>query len=131
MSTNPRRQKNLKRIIVKFIILLGILGLALYVFNVLFFFKKPLFISPMGKTGPSSSMVEQILKEGNIPFSAITLSNDYYVINVSSSGQIILSKNKDLNQQIASLQRILRELTIEGKSFKSIDFRFLEPIISF
>jgi len=34
-------------------------------------------------------------------------------------------------QQIASLQRILRALTIEGKSFKNIDFRFKEPIISF
>lgn len=131
MSTNPRQRKNFKKVIAKYIIFLGIIIFALYILNVFVISKKPLFISPMGKVSSNSSSIEKILKNKGILFSDVTLADDYYVVNVSNSGQIKLSINKDVNQQIASLQRILRELTIEGKSFKSIDFRFLEPIIAF
>jgi hypothetical protein len=131
MSTNPRRQKQLKKVVITYIFLLGILGLVLYILYIFIFLRKPLFISPIGKINSDSTSVEKILKRNNILFSGITLTGDYFVINIQNNGQIKLSQNKDINQQIASLQRILRELTIEGKSFKSIDFRFSQPIISF
>jgi hypothetical protein len=131
MSTNPRRQNRLKKVIFKYILLLSILFFALYFLNVFVFSRKPLFISPMGQAGMSISSLEKTLKGKNILLSKITSADDYYEVNIQNNGQVKLSKSKDINQQIASLQRILRELTIEGKSFRSIDFRFSEPIISF
>jgi hypothetical protein len=131
MSTNLRRQNKLRKVIFKYLLLLSILIFALYLLNVFVFSRKPLFISPMGQAGLSSSSLEKILRGKNIWSSGIISANDYYEVNVQNNGQIKFSKSKDINQQIASLQRILRELTIEGKSFKSIDFRFSEPIISF
>ena len=77
------------------------------------------------------SSVKKILKDNNISFSEVTLSDDSYLVDISDNGQIKLSQDKDINKQISSLQRILAALTIEGKPFKSIDFRFEEPIISF
>jgi hypothetical protein len=131
MSTNPRQQKHFKKVFARYLIFLSIIIFALYILNVFVISKKPLFISPMGKVSSNSASVEKILKNKGISFTGVTLVDDYYTVNVSSSGKIKLSTNKDINQQIASLQRILRELTIEGKSFKSIDFRFSEPIITF
>jgi hypothetical protein len=131
MSTNPRKQKKLKKVIIAYIFLLGVLGFVLYILYIFIFLRKPLFISPMGKINMDKTSVEKIFKKNGILFSGITLADDYYMVNIQNNGQIKLSQNKDINQQIASLQRILRELTIEGKSFKSIDFRFSEPIISF
>ena len=75
--------------------------------------------------------VEKILKDNNIAFSAVTALDSSYSVNIPNNGQVILSGDKDINSQIASLQRILIQLTIEGKTFKNIDFRFSEPTISF
>jgi len=85
----------------------------------------------MGKANTDLTSVEKILKKNNISFSKVALSNNSYLVDIQNNGQVRFSQNKDINKQIASLQRILIQLTIEGKSFKSIDFRFSEPIISF
>jgi hypothetical protein len=61
----------------------------------------------------------------------VTALDSSYSVNIPNNGQVILSGDKDINSQIASLQRILIQLTIEGKTFKNIDFRFSEPTISF
>lgn len=131
MSINPRRQKNFKRKFAAYILLLGILGLCVFFLNTFFVSKKPLFISPIGKINTDKSLIEKILKDNNILFSQVSLSDYSYLINIPNNGQVRLSQNKDIVKQISSLQRILRELTIEGKPFKNIDFRFEKPIISF
>lgn len=78
------------------------------------------------------AMVEKSLREKNIAFSQVlALSDSTYRINIPNNGQVKLSQTLDISKQIASLQRILVALTIEGKPFKSIDLRFKEPIISF
>lgn len=131
MSINPRRQKHLKRKISFYILFLGVLGGFFFLVNILITSGKPLYISPIGKINTDLTRVEKILKDNNISFSSVTLLDDSYLINVSNSGQIRLSQKKDAGRQISSLQRILVQLTIEGKPFKGIDFRFSEPIISF
>lgn len=93
--------------------------------------KMPLFISPMAKTNIDLGLVEKILKDKKISFSKVSLLDYSYLVDISNNGGVRLSQSKDIDKQISSLQRILRELTIEGKQFKSIDFRFAEPIISY
>jgi hypothetical protein len=110
---------------------LGILGCAAFVLHTFFISTEPLFISPIGKANTDLIRVEKILKDNKILFSKVTLSDYSYLVDIQNNGQVRLSQDKDINKQIASLQRILIQLTIEGKSFKSIDFRFSEPIISF
>ena len=91
-----------------------------------------MFISPMGENNVGTYKVEKILKDNSILFlQVLALSDSSYLISILNNGQVRFSSQKDINRQTASLQRILRELTIEGKQFKSIDFRFEEPIILF
>lgn len=86
----------------------------------------------MGKNNIDVKKVEKILKDKNILFSSIVvLSDSSYLITIPNNGQVRLTPKKDIEKQVSSLQRILLQLTIEGKPFKSIDFRFEEPIISF
>jgi len=85
----------------------------------------------MGKTNVDLVFVEKKLKDKDILFSQVSLSDNSYLIDIQNNGQVRLSLDKDIDKQIASLQRILIQLTIEGKLFKSIDFRFSEPIVSF
>ncbi|OGH24833.1 MAG: hypothetical protein A3B47_00055 [Candidatus Levybacteria bacterium RIFCSPLOWO2_01_FULL_39_24] len=128
---NPRQQKNLKRKFAAYILLLGILGFIAFFLNTFFVSGKPLFISPVGKININRAEVEKILKNNHVSFSKIISENNSYLVDISNNGQVRLSLDKDIGQQISSLQRILIQLTIEGKPFKSIDFRFAEPIISF
>lgn len=131
MHINPRRQKPFKKIIVIYISLLVVLVGGIFLFNYFVPSSKPLFISPLGKVNSDIAIVEKNLKEKNITFSKVKSQQDFYVVDIPNNGQVKLSATKDIGKQISSLQRILLALTIEGKPFKSIDFRFEEPIISF
>lgn len=131
MSIGPRKQRHLKRKIAVFILLLGVLSVAVFAVNKFYISQKPLFISPIGKTNISLTSVEKILKDNNIQFFNINVSDNFYLVSLQNNEQVKLSQVKDINKQVSSLQRILNQLTIEGKSFKSIDFRFSEPIITF
>jgi hypothetical protein len=131
MSTNPRRERHLKKKIAKYILLLGIGCAVVFFLNVYSIFRSPLYVSPIGRADNDKTLVEKLLKDNKILFSAVAQQGNYYLVSIQNNGQVKLAQNKDLASQIASLQRILRELTIEGKPFKGIDFRFSEPIISF
>ena len=130
MSTKLRRRKNLKNFFA-YIFLLGILGASAFLLNAFIVSRSPLYISPLGKTNVDLANVERLLKENKIIFSQVTLLDYSYLIGIPGNGQVRLSQNKDIEKQVSSLQRILIQLTIEGKPFKSIDFRFSEPIVSF
>lgn len=131
MFINQRKRKYFRKKTAAYVLLLGILLACAFFLNLFFNSRKPLFISPLGKMNADRSYVEKILKKNNILFSRISLSENFYLVMIQNNGQVRLSQNKDIDKQIASLQRIMRELTIEGKTFKSIDFRFESPIISF
>jgi hypothetical protein len=129
MSLNLRHKRHYRKKIASYILLVGIFAVALYFLNIFFISTRPPFVSPIGK-GTDQSTVEKILKEKRIAFENVVFS-DYFLVTIGRDKQVRLSPDKDIYGQVASLQKILRELTIEGKSFKSIDFRFSEPIISF
>jgi len=130
MFIKPKR-KRFRRRIISYIFLLVILGIFAFFLNTFFILRKETIISPLSKPGIDLVSVEKILKDNNISFSAVTTLDSSYSVNIPNNGLVILSGDKDINSQIASLQRILIQLTIEGKTFKNIDFRFSEPTISF
>ena len=130
MPINPRRQRHFKKVLT-FIILFLALGMCLIFLNLLISLRKPLYLSPLGKTNADTVSLEKLLKKSSIPFTEVILSGNFYSISLQNSGKVRISQDKDFTRQVTSLQRILRELTIEGKSFKVIDFRFSEPTISF
>jgi len=66
-----------------------------------------------------------------LSFTAISSSSDAYFITLKEGEEIIFSAKKDIEQQIASLQLIMKHFTIEGKLFKRIDFRFDNPVVTF
>ena len=115
-----------------FVLILFVLIGVLY-FSYLYYFKKPLIISPLGKKSISkTSLISDALSKNQISFTSIeTASDSSFLINLSEGGQVILSPAKEITPQISSLQLILKRLTIEGKRIKRLDFRFEKPVLSF
>ena len=132
MSIEIRNKKSFRKRFINYIFFLIILSCLAYFLNFLFFSKRLLFISPLGKVNVNEEIIKDALKKNNILFSQIVVLQDFsYEIDISNNGKVRFSPAKNIDQQITSLQRIQKELTIEGKSFKNIDFRFSEPVISF
>ena len=44
---------------------------------------------------------------------------------------VVLAKNKNVDEEIASLQLTIRALTMEGKDYRGLDFRYDRPVISY
>lgn len=77
-------------------------------------------------------IVENLLYKNKIPFTSISqASGSAILIKMRDGEDVIFSDKKNIDSQISSLQLVLSRLTIEGKRFTSLDFRFDRPIIVF
>lgn len=147
MWRDKKRQAK-KKIFFKKIIFLILLLLAftfgfVMIIRAVGLLKKERFISPlpkdMGKNvavKPSAKsndtqVLSQLLKDRNISFLQVTASDAAYIVVLSNGSEIILSSEKELANQVTSLQLVLTRLTIEGKGFSRLDLRFDKPVVVF
>ena len=113
----------------------GILILMLIVLGIFAFFSllKPNFINPLSKEMVfGTSDITSLLTSSHISFASVSQTKDLsFDIVLPGGAQIIVTPKKDLNYQVSSLQEIIKQLTIDGKELKKIDFRFDKPVIVF
>lgn len=91
-------------------------------------------LSTLSKKTEDTSLekLAEKLKKANIAFSDIAYATDSGVIvSLKTDNMLRFSKEKSYDKQISSLQLILGSLTIEGRQFLSLDFRFEKPLIVF
>ncbi len=137
MSIKKRKIKTrfFQQIRIFFIALAGMFILLGIVYLTFFFFfpQKELFISPLAlQKNTNRSEIDDLLQESGIAFTSVESAKDSsYLVNLKDGGQVIITQNKNVQNQISSLQLILSRLTIEGKRFKSLDFRYDKPVVLF
>jgi len=134
-----KRQKGRYKVIGLFFIVLGCFFViassilfALFKFGIIL--KQPQYVAPIPQTSsqsvsyfdPTTEFKNQ-LKAADIKYSSLTFQNDTYTVVLTSGSIVYFSSSKNIEQQIASLQLIISNLTIEGKSFTSLDFRYDKP----
>jgi predicted PurR-regulated permease PerM len=133
MKQKLRRTKHGKKKRLAIFVLVALLSaiLAIFLYST-YWAKKPLFISPIASNSQKlTKKLEKLLLDSGIDFSSITSQfNSSYMVRLKEDGEAILSLEKDFKKQIASLQAVLKQLTIEGKRLTSIDFRFDKPVIT-
>ncbi len=136
MSQNRKNRKSRKYL--KYVgTLLVLLGTTLILYTVFvlanfYVFKKPV-LSPSPKNFKSQNQdIRNLLAKEKVKFSEISTATDSsYLIHLDGGGTAIISPKKNIEEQVRSLQIVLSRLTIEGKRFKSLDFRFDKPVVSF
>jgi len=144
MLKKPALKRKAKQTFNKFIFLgtvfLITLGILLSFF-LLAKLKRRVILSPLPKitlsknqennlnqTNQINSMLE---KQGINVDQIFSASDSSTIVTLKDGGQIVFSDKKKLDEQMASLQLITRQITIEGRRFKRIDFRFDNPVIVF
>jgi len=144
MFTKPPHKRKV-RAVFKIILIFSciFLGSFLSLISVYFLFivHKPQIFSPVSTINHSTGniglqrekeqRITNLLMKNALSFTAISSSSDAYFITLKEGEEIIFSAKKDIEQQIASLQLIMKHFTIEGKLFKRIDFRFDNPVVTF
>lgn len=136
MLQNRKNRKNRKyiRYVGTLFVLVGA-ALVLYTAFVLankYIFKKPI-LSPLPKNYKSQGQdIRNLLEKERVKFLEISIATDSsYMVSLDGGGQVIISPRKNIEEQVRSLQIVLSRLTIEGKRFRSLDFRFDKPVVSF
>lgn len=136
MSSKNRKRKNKKNLkIVAFsFILVGFLLLGYSAFMLRdYLFIRDKVISPVGRNykKPENKLLP-LLKTAKISISNFSIATDSsYVVSLVDNGTVVFDPLKNLDTQVQSLQIILSRLTIEGKRFKNLDFRFDKPVVAF
>jgi hypothetical protein len=137
MSIKKRKIKTklFQQIKIFFISLIGIFVLVgiIYLTFSLVFPKRQLFISPLAlQKNTNHNQIDELLQKSGIAYTSVENAQDAsYLVNLKDGGQVIIAQNKNVQNQISSLQLILSRLTIEGKRFKSLDFRYDKPVVLF
>ncbi len=115
------------------LIFLGLVALNIVLLYSAFFEKPKPILNPLSKNQISSSqIIEKKIKESGVRYQSISTEKDLtYLIKLDPKGEVVMDPSKDVDRQLSSLQLILKQLKIEGKALKRLDFRYEKPIITF
>lgn len=130
--TKKQKKDATKKKLAVFLIFSGLIIInALLIYRAFFEKPKPI-LSPMSKNQISSTEIfEKKLKDSRILYKSFTTEKDLnYLIELRSGAQVLIDAHKDFGEQLSSLQLILKQLKIEGKALKRLDFRYEKPIIT-
>lgn len=75
--------------------------------------------------------LKRLLSKHNILYTHVTSQGSEYVISLNAKQQVFLTKKKDIESQISSLQVILPRLTMEGREFHRLDMRYDKPVVTY
>lgn len=122
-------------------IMTGIFAATIFVCAIVFAFflySSARLISPLVHLPGSMSsdnaiaLIKDACHSANLVCSqVIALPDGSVQITLDSGIVAILSIQKDLKKQLASLQQVASQLTIKGKQLKRVDFRFARVVVSF
>ncbi len=93
--------------------------------------------SPLAKslTGNNTFSIaahmEDLCVKYTIHCTNINIQNDTATVSLDPGEQVLFSLHRDVSKQFASLQLTIGHLTIEGKRFSRLDFRFDNPVITY
>lgn len=115
------------------LVFVGLALIALSLFFTAYLEKPPKILTPLAKNQTSEELkIVKILKDKDISYKTVETNPDLSKnIKLKSGAEVIIDSKKDINVQLSSLQLILSQLKIEGKTFKRLDFRYQKPVITF
>lgn len=132
ITKRQKREASKKRLGI-LLIFLGMILIAAFLAFLAFFEKKELFVSPLSTDQTSvNTRIEKLLKEKKVNYLSFYTAKDLsFILMLPENREVILDPNKNISEQLSSLQLILSQLKIDGKAFKRLDFRYQKPVITF
>ena len=131
--TKKEKKKASRKKIGLLLIILGLffLSISALLLNVLS--KDRQFLSPLAGNQKSVDLrLEDELRKREIKYLSFQTNEDLTLtIKLDGNGDVIIDTRKEISNQLSSLQLILGQLKIEGKTFSRLDFRYDKPFIAY
>jgi len=132
MRSRKIKRKNKLYLLKSFVLFIVFFSLFFSSYFYFFNFLNIKLISPLGSKIQNSDKddIERKLSSAGLSYSSVSVASDSsYILTLPEGGKAIITPQKNINEQISSLQLVLNRLTIEGKRIKVIDFRYDKPVI--
>ncbi len=131
--TKKQKKEASKKRLGILLIFVGLIAVNLVLIYSAFFEKPEPILNPLSKNQTSTTQsLEKKLKETGVEYKSFTTEKDLnYKITLKSGAEVVVDQDKDIGEQLSSLQLILKQLKIEGKTLRRLDFRYQKPIITF
>lgn len=128
-----RIQKRRTRALIQRVILTGFLSL-LAIISAFFLAHKESVLSPqpvlsMSTVSDPQGLIQHALEKQRLTPKSIVRKDGAIIVTLEENQEIIMAENGDIERELASLQLITRQLTMEGKRFVRVDLRFDKPVI--
>ena len=104
------------------------IGIA-YLFSTRYTLVSPM---PPHSSSTGSNVIKKVeieLKKQQINATDIDENGDEITITLDKNQKVIMASTQNFQSELASLQLIIRQLTMEGKRFERVDLRFDKPVI--
>lgn len=89
-------------------------------------------LTPQSSSTVGKEDVDQVLRKSGIDYKDLVISTSSATITFqTNNSQIFLSKEKSVEEQIKTVQAILRRLSLDGKRATVVDLRYNKPIVKF
>ena len=131
-------QRQSSRLKVALVILLLILAVALIGLlqnvpwqNIPSFGEEDILIAPIPQNEPEVLLSDLLAQHKVLIIDGPKASDSAIFVRLSDGVSVLFSSQKNIGQQVASLQIILDRITIEGKKAAAIDFRYDAPIVRY
>lgn len=136
-SAKLQKKSRKKSPLLFLLILLLLLSPAFFYALAYQFYFQPVILNPLSEktflhaSSDELSPLRDELQAIHVVPSSLSVSSDSagFQVRLSGGEEILFSREKNLHDQVASLQLILSRLTIEGKAVKRLDLRFDKPVI--
>ncbi len=103
-----------------------------YLLIVTVFSNKTIILNPQSTSSIGNEDVEKTLRANNIAFQELAISSVSGMIKFRTNDvQVFISSQKKIDEQILTLQAILRRLSLDGKRPTLVDLRYNKPIVKF
>lgn len=134
MKTRRKKTHSVIKVMVLLIVCAGFL-FSTFVIYERYLLSSPQYTSPLPKTTKtlsySKSDLASFLRKAGIKYVSLDALEDGSFLVRLGSGEEVLFSRQNSASEVASLQRILSRLTIEGKAVSRLDFRFNKPVVVF
>jgi len=99
--------------------------------------KRNILVSPLQSlsraltTSVSQSKIRDFCNKNHIDCRNVQNTDDSLILTIGDNSIVYFSTKKDIDKQLTSLQQAISQLTIKGKQFRTLDFRYESVVATF
>lgn len=134
-----KKEKRVKKAFKFLLLAIGILfGVCVLLYGIRYlliitiFSNNTIILSPQSTSTVGKEDVAEILEKNALTYEDLVISTSSATVSFrTNESMVLLTKERSINDQVVTVQAILRRLSLDGKRATVVDLRYNKPIVKF